>query len=68
MGTDYGDEEEEENRKRKGKFVSKSDRSSSVPAPLDVDRNAEDDEEYSVKESLEDETDEGCRRQRDHLQ
>lgn len=55
-GTDRGDEEAEKDRESKGKLATKGERLLLVPAPLEVYRDAEDDEEDSVEESLENET------------
>jgi len=60
--TNRGDKEAQEDGKSKGKFVSKSERFLFVPAPLEVGRDAKDDEKYSVEEGLEDETNQGRRR------
>ena len=56
-GTNHGDKETEEDRERKYKFVAKSERRFPIFAPLEVCRDAEDDEEYSVEECLEREAD-----------
>lgn len=55
-GTYCGDKETEEDGKSKDKLVAKGERLLSVPAPLEAGGDAEDDEEDSVEERLEDET------------
>ena len=56
-GTNHGDKETEEDGERKYKFVAKSERRFPIFAPLEVCRDAEDDEEYSIEECLEREAD-----------
>ena len=67
-GADRSDKEAENDRESKDKFVSKGESLQFVPGPLEVDRDAEDDEEDAVEEGLENETEETCRRYGDHLQ
>ena len=55
-GTNRGDEEAEKDGESKGKLATKSERLLFVSAPLEVYRDAEDDEEDSVEKSLENET------------
>ena len=50
-----GDKKAEEEGESRDKFVAKSERLLSVSTPLEVDRNAEDDEERSIEESLKNE-------------
>jgi len=67
-GTDRCDKKAEEDGESKDKFVANGERLYFVSAPLEVDRDGEDDEEDPEKESLENETNQGRRRQGDHLQ
>ena len=56
-GTNHGDKEAEENGEYKCKFVAKSERRFPIPAPLEICRDDEDNNEGSIEECLEREAD-----------
>ena len=56
VGTDRGGEEADEDGESENKSIANAERFLSIATPLEVDSDTEDDEEDSVEEGLENET------------
>lgn len=62
VGTDRSGEEADEDGESENKFIANAERLLSIATPLEVDSDTKDDEEDSVEEGLENETEQNRRR------